>query len=99
MFALWQFCTLLSDTIDVQDIRFFEKVEKREQSKKEAMKIFIGITKIKLAFFSLSLPFFLSFPLILSSVLLYFSESRTLAERIKLITWRWRWYLNPKFRC
>lgn len=98
MFALWQFCTLLSDTIDVQDIRFFEKVEKREQSKKEAMKIFIGITKIKLAFF-LSLPFFLSFPLILSSVLLYFSESRTLAERIKLITWRWRWYLNPRFWC
>lgn len=61
MFALWQFCTLLSDTIDVQDIRFFEKVEKREQSKKEAMKIFIGITKIKLAFFlSLSLSPFLS---------------------------------------
>lgn len=61
MFALWQFCTLLSDTIDVQDIRFFEKVEKREQSKKEAMKIFIGITKIKLAFFlSLSLSFCLS---------------------------------------
>lgn len=62
MFALWQFCTLLSDTIDVQDIRFFEKVEKREQSKKEAMKIFLGITKIKLAFFFSLSPFLSVFP-------------------------------------